>query len=85
MVGVRVWKEPKASIRKLAKVPGAEILWSGPILPCFLYPLSLFAASHGGLARINQPNGLVEWISELSDLAMFNAFLVSADLVPSIY
>ncbi len=66
------------------RLEGVDVLWSGPYMPRWLYPLSLIAASHGGLLMISNPERMVSCIDRLSDRAMFALYLVSRTEVAAI-
>ena len=71
--------QTKATYTRLCSTEGVRVLWSGRFVPWWLSPLSLIAASHGGLVEVIDEARLPLVIDELSSLAMVEAFAVSRD------
>jgi len=75
---------PRARYIALADRPGVDVLWSAPIVPWWLYPITMIAAAYGGLVHVREASYLRNVFLTLSELAMVEAYLVSESIVPDL-
>lgn len=64
----------------VGEIDGVDLIWTGPCLPWYLYPLSFIAACQGGLFSLNKPGAIKQSALLLSDLAYVNFYSVDSGL-----
>jgi hypothetical protein len=75
---------PKSAYSPWRDVPGAEILWDGPLLPVWAYPLTCIVAAHAGFVRLTRVDLLTPLFRNLSTQAMADLYSFGSALLPEV-
>jgi hypothetical protein len=70
-----------ASLRACA---GISVLWEGPLMPLWAYPLSYLVAAQGGLVVASNGTAMEQAMLTLSRLAMVELYCFSSSLLPQV-